>query len=317
MRALVISSEETGLKATGVSVTVPDYDVCRLSYYLKCGTVSCGLDVIVDELVDFKNAHKLPKARQDAIFRLAYDDFDLEKLANVTIFLDDENQLLPKGTRNEFYDVSTVSNILAIQENAIIGGKHKEIRKIMVCDKDWLEKYYVKPLQNNSGRLSRILSGGTSTSEIANISALLGALVVSAMLNDDDDHCDHCKGGSGECACKSGCAVKSSTKCSASRKHCSHCKGLDGICCCDEGCPAKAESLCKVVHSGIICDSCHSRSIEGPIEGARYKCNTCPNYDLCEKCYHSGAHNKTHAFERYDRVGSTACFLLPRRNPSH
>lgn len=165
MPGFIIGTEETGLKATGTSVTVPNHDVCRLSYYLKCGTVSCGLDIIVDELLDFKNAHKLPRARQDAIFRLAYNDFDLETLANVTIFLDDEHDMLPKNTSNEFYEVSKVSNILAVQEDAIIGGKQTQVRKIMVCDTDWLETYYLKPLQNNPSRIR--------TPELELLSALL------------------------------------------------------------------------------------------------------------------------------------------------
>lgn len=40
------------LKATGKVCTVPSYDVCKLSYFLRCGTLSCGVDIIVDELVD-------------------------------------------------------------------------------------------------------------------------------------------------------------------------------------------------------------------------------------------------------------------------
>lgn len=110
------------------------------------------------------------------------DDFDLEKLANLTIFLDDENKLLPKGTNNEFFEVSRVSNILAIQKDAIIGGQNKQIRKIMVCNKNWLEKNYVKPLKNYTDRKRRIRSGETDTSEIATLGVLLGSLIVSAML---------------------------------------------------------------------------------------------------------------------------------------
>ncbi len=266
-----IVSEKMGMKATGTRCTVPDHDVCRLSYYLKCGTVGCGLDIIVDELLDFKNAHKLPRARQDAIFKLAYDD------------------------------------ILAIHENILIGGEQKQVRKIMVCNKTWLEKFYINPLLNNRERLQ---SGADMTSLGGLLAVACAALIANNCDGESQDHCSHCKGGSGQCVCQRGCPVKSSTQCSAARKHCSHCKGLDGICSCKEGCPPKPDSMCHVVHSRIYCDGCNMSSIEGP----RYKCNSCSSYDLCEKCYNQGKH-KAHPFERYERVGSTSTFLLAQEEP--
>jgi hypothetical protein len=36
----------------------------------------------------------------------------------------------------------------------------------------------------------------------------------------------------------------------------------------------------KVVHFGVTCDSCQKKDIEG----ARYKCSVCSNFDFCEKC---------------------------------
>lgn len=47
----------------------------------------------------------------------------------------------------------------------------------------------------------------------------------------------------------------------------------------------------KEVHTRISCDGCGVK----PIVGVRYKCQTCPNFDLCEKCEASGSHPSTHA----------------------
>merc|ERR1719510_330996 len=42
-----------------------------------------------------------------------------------------------------------------------------------------------------------------------------------------------------------------------------------------------------MIHLGIICDGCNNNE-KAPIHGNRYKCLTCPDYDLCENCKNSG-----------------------------
>lgn len=39
------------------------------------------------------------------------------------------------------------------------------------------------------------------------------------------------------------------------------------------------------LHIGVTCGSCN-----GPVHGVRYKCLTCPDYDLCGRCDSAGVH---------------------------
>ena len=41
------------------------------------------------------------------------------------------------------------------------------------------------------------------------------------------------------------------------------------------------EERSKVCHERVSCDACHGR----PIRGIRYKCKSCDDYDLCERCF--------------------------------
>lgn len=46
----------------------------------------------------------------------------------------------------------------------------------------------------------------------------------------------------------------------------------------------------EAVHHGITCDSCQV----SPIQGVRYKCCVCNNYDLCSDCESLGKHDSSH-----------------------
>lgn len=168
--------KEHKIKATGTAVTVPSYDVCKLSYFLNCGTLGCGIDIIVDELVDYKNAHRLPRSRQDAIFKLAYDDFDDDALIGKTIFPLPSGHSLLNGTSNEFYSIEEVSSLLAVDSSALIAGQHSEVTKIMVCNKRWLEQNYYNPINSNSSRVRRIMQESAKSEAADELATLLQAL---------------------------------------------------------------------------------------------------------------------------------------------
>lgn len=56
----------------------------------------------------------------------------------------------------------------------------------------------------------------------------------------------------------------------------------------------KAEGLKTGTQNGVFCQNCEATTIKG----YRYKCNTCSNFNVCEKCiaYISLLHNKEHSF---------------------
>lgn len=55
------------------------------------------------------------------------------------------------------------------------------------------------------------------------------------------------------------------------------------------------ESSRPVKHLTVACDSC-----DNMVEGPRYMCATCSDFDLCEKCYMKNEHAADHVFVRYN-----------------
>jgi hypothetical protein len=65
------------------------------------------------------------------------------------------------------------------------------------------------------------------------------------------------------------------------------------------------------VHPGVQCDGCGSG-----IVGIRYKCSTCPDYDLCQTCEAKGGiHDPTHVFLKVVKPIQTGVRGCPYRRP--
>jgi len=58
------------------------------------------------------------------------------------------------------------------------------------------------------------------------------------------------------------------------------------------------------IHHGVTCDGCGVK----PIEGVRYKCLVCPNFDLCAKCEEKNQHPSGHTLLKLkERRGHGGC----------
>jgi len=56
-------------------------------------------------------------------------------------------------------------------------------------------------------------------------------------------------------------------------------------------------------HGGITCDGCACK----PIQGFRYRCQKCPNHDICESCYakfQAGEMFQDPALQRVNKVSN-------------
>ncbi|RNA37255.1 E3 ubiquitin- ligase MIB2 isoform X2 [Brachionus plicatilis] len=66
-----------------------------------------------------------------------------------------------------------------------------------------------------------------------------------------------------------------------------------------------------VRHSNVICDNCKKRGIQG----VRWKCTKCFDFDLCTHCYMADKHDLTHQFMRFETSTSQG-YLVTKRSGS-
>ncbi|KAM9264683.1 E3 ubiquitin-protein ligase HERC2 isoform 3-T3 [Cariama cristata] len=76
--------------------------------------------------------------------------------------------------------------------------------------------------------------------------------------------------------------------------------------------------LVPSVHPGVTCDGCQMFPINGP----RFKCRNCDDFDFCETCFKTRKHNTRHTFGRINEPGQSPVFCgrsgkqLKRRHSS-
>ncbi|KIJ31525.1 hypothetical protein M422DRAFT_77608, partial [Sphaerobolus stellatus SS14] len=273
--------------STGVSTTVPNDDLARIMYYLNCVTVGVGVDILMDDLVDYKNYRTLSAARRAVVFNTA-KELSPDELIDKLIFRDDEKEMT-KTTRNSFWTIEAACDIVSLQRDILIAGQIRNATKVMFFQTSWLEDNYIKPMQ----RLARVYLGSR--------------------------HCAHCKGENGTCQCTT-CPRSSDSLCKPMPSLIDFLDILTEISTTPSSPapsprPAPAPAPAPVptatispVHQGVRCDSCSWLHIDGK----RYKCSVCNDYDLCEYCYGNKQHDLSHAFMRIDNPGGKPIQLAPR-----
>ncbi|KIJ26653.1 hypothetical protein M422DRAFT_38139 [Sphaerobolus stellatus SS14] len=271
--------------STGVSTTVPNDDLARIMYYLNCVTVGVGVDILMDDLVEYKNYRTLSAARRVVVFNTA-KELSPDELIDKLIFRDDEKEMT-KTTRNSFWTIEAACDIVSLQRDILIAGQIRNATKVMFFQTSWLEDNYIKPMQ----RLARVYLGSR--------------------------HCAHCKGENGTCQCTT-CPRSSDSLCRPMPSLIDFLDILTEISTTPSSpapsprpAPAPAPvstATISPVHQGVRCDSCSWLHIDGK----RYKCSVCNDYDLCEYCYGNKQHDLTHAFMRIDNPGGKPIRLAPR-----
>lgn len=130
----------------GSETLVPDNDICRLSYYLKCCILGCGIAIQINpQLLDYVHAHLLPAVLQQSIIELAFRDLNLALLMNRAFILDEQNLLLPQGSLNTFIEFKTASSVFAISALTNAADQDLQTHKVMICASRWLRDYFLDP----------------------------------------------------------------------------------------------------------------------------------------------------------------------------
>jgi hypothetical protein len=326
--ALRGEDDPASLKEFGSSTTVPQNDICRLSYYLKCCILGCGfreasIALPVEVIMDYNNAHRLPSSLQRAIYHIVMSDFHPQTLMNRVFFVDDSSTLLEPDTMNAFFEWSTtISRALRMAEQGSGGmgigvisdeqGQHAPspnvLRKLMVCTSSWLNEYCILPLYRVSERLAM---SALSFSSIAAAASGGGCGETSAAPNARDhsaslflsDHQEGQYGGGSEQHPRAFSSRNAARFCCAA------------TCTCRQN-PRTSSASPPVDNEQyhaheVVCGGrdCVAGGASTPIRGPRYRCKVCPNFDQCEICYNDLAgHDQTHAFEM---IASRTC-VRPR-----
>ncbi len=159
LRMAALVRERVGIKHIGTTVTVPDNPKAKLMYYLE--SVASVLDLNspnLNRLKNYQNYYSLSEAETDALLALVLLLSPDELVGKVFFHSEDCG-----GSTNKFYELSAVSNMVAVADSIVIGGERKRVAKIMFFKMSWMEKNYFTPIRSFRGRLERMARRRSNT----------------------------------------------------------------------------------------------------------------------------------------------------------
>ncbi|CAF3359138.1 unnamed protein product [Rotaria socialis] len=143
--------QQLQIKRTGVTTTVPNNDVARCMYYLKCvcTTVECD-DANILRFTNYNNYWALSDDEDEIVFKLC--------LALSPDVLDDKvffhSDALCGDSNNEFYEFSQVRHVITAVRSIVIAGRTRQVNKIMTYTLSWLQNNYLGPMRRLADRFN-------------------------------------------------------------------------------------------------------------------------------------------------------------------
>jgi len=65
-----------------------------------------------------------------------------------------ENATLCPTTSNQFYEIGQIRNQLLVVQSIVIGGRSRQVKKIMAYKSGWMQRNYYQPMQALAYRFS-------------------------------------------------------------------------------------------------------------------------------------------------------------------
>ncbi|KAL3847959.1 hypothetical protein ACJMK2_018848 [Sinanodonta woodiana] len=140
----LLNKKDIEFKVISRSVTVPDDPRAKLMYYLDC----------MCTVVDLSNTSpNLQRLRNYTNYGLTSDE--KERLIILCVLLDPDefidkcifqNDAMCLNSSNKFYEITQVNNHLLVAGNVLIGGRNRQVNKIMAFTMNWIQNNYYTPL---------------------------------------------------------------------------------------------------------------------------------------------------------------------------
>lgn len=155
MAVLVSERNRVGIKDISTTASVPNNPRAKLMYYLNCvaGVIQLDSPNLI-RLRDYRNHYLLNESEIDALLALVIL-FSPDELSGKVFFPSEDCG----GSTNQFFELNSVSQTLAVADNILIGGERKRVAKVMFFQRSWMENYYFSPIRSFQGRLQRLAQG--------------------------------------------------------------------------------------------------------------------------------------------------------------
>ncbi|UJR28581.1 hypothetical protein I4U23_009814 [Adineta vaga] len=148
----VYQQSNYGIRETGTTASVPDNDVARCMYYLKCvcSVIDCN-DANILRYTKYQNYWALSDAEDEIVYKLCLL-LSPDEFADKVFF---ESDAMCGSSGNNFFELSQVQNRLGVVGSVLIAGRTRRVTSIMTYKMSWMRTNYFYPMRRLQDRFNR------------------------------------------------------------------------------------------------------------------------------------------------------------------